>query len=219
MYPQKRRQRVDGVDDTKGATEIGAEAAHGIGDEVLVGDGIADVDEGVREALEATIVIADTEVALLQAVKVLQSVDGALGRIVEEETANGVPDGEGRRTALEHHVVDRLGHGEVDPRDNAMADLGPLHVELPGVGVGSAVDMVEETELAKGKFKERAPGGVIGFLEIQNLWHMVADVQHLDGVGGDRSWSSDMEGIEFMCVSRRAGRGGGRKAMRHGREV
>jgi hypothetical protein len=79
--------------------------------------------------------------------------------------------------------------------------------------------MVEETELAKGKFKERAPGGVIGFLEIQNLWHMVADVQHLDGVGGDRSWSSDMEGIEFMCVSRRAGRGGGRKAMRHGREV
>jgi hypothetical protein len=178
-----------------------------------------DIDKSVCQALEAAAVVADAEIALLQAVKILQSVDGALGRIVEEETPNSVPGGEGRRTTLEHHVTNRLGNGEVDPRDDAMVDLGPLDVELPDVGVDGAVDMVEETELAEGKFKKGAPGGVIGFMEIQNLWHMVADVQHLDSVGGERSWSSDMERIEFMCCCRSAGGGGGRRDVRHGREM
>jgi hypothetical protein len=38
---------------------------HGVDDEVLVGDGMADVDESVRHAFEMATKITDGEVALL----------------------------------------------------------------------------------------------------------------------------------------------------------
>jgi hypothetical protein len=94
---------------------------------------VADVTEGVRQALETAAVVADGEVALLQVVEILQRVDGALRRVVEEEAADDVPGGERRHTALEHHVADGLGHGEVNRGYDAMIDLSPGGVKLPGV--------------------------------------------------------------------------------------
>lgn len=120
VHPQERRQRVHGVDDAEGIGELRAKSVHGVDDEVMVGDGVANVDEGVREALEVATKVVNGEVTLLQIVKVLQSIDNVLRGIVEEELADGVPCGERRHTALEHHVLDGLGHSEVNPRNNAV---------------------------------------------------------------------------------------------------
>jgi hypothetical protein len=181
MNPQEGRQRVHGVDDAEGVGELGAEAAQGVDDEVLIGDWMTDVDKSVSKALEAAAVIPNGKIALLQAVEVLESVDGALRGIVEEEATNGEPGGVSRRSAVEHHVANRLGHGEVDPRDDAVVDLSPLDVVQACLCVDGAVDMVEKTELAKGEFEERAPGGIIGLLKIQHVRHMVANVEDLHG--------------------------------------
>jgi hypothetical protein len=49
----------------------GADVAHGVHDEILVSDGVADVGECVGEALEAAAVVMDREIALLQAMEIL----------------------------------------------------------------------------------------------------------------------------------------------------
>jgi hypothetical protein len=95
--------------------ELGAEPAHRVDDEVPISDGVADISECVGEALEAAAIVVDGEISLLQVVEILQSIHSALGCVVEEETAHGVPSGEGGGAAVEHHVADRLRHGEVDP--------------------------------------------------------------------------------------------------------
>jgi hypothetical protein len=154
MDPKKRWKWMHGVNHTKIVCELGAQTTHGVDDEVLVSEGVADVGEGVGEALEAAAVVVDGEVALLEAVEVLEGIDGALRRIVEEEAAYGVPGGVHSGTTQQHHVADGLGHSEVDPRDDAMVDLGPLGVEHTSLGVDGAVNMVHEAELAEGEFEE-----------------------------------------------------------------
>jgi hypothetical protein len=47
VHPEERWQRVNGVDNVEGVGELGAEAAHDIDDEVLIGDGITDVRESI----------------------------------------------------------------------------------------------------------------------------------------------------------------------------
>jgi hypothetical protein len=89
----------------------------------LIGDRVPDVGEGVGETLEPTTVIMDEEIALLQVVEALKGIHDALRRVVEEEAAHGLPHREGGGAAMEHHVADRLGDGEVNPRDNAVVDL------------------------------------------------------------------------------------------------
>jgi hypothetical protein len=89
------------------------------------------------------------KIALLQSVEVLQGVDGALRGIVEKEAAHGVPSGEGGGAAMERHVADRLGDGEVDPRHNAVIKLCPLNIEQALLRVDGAVDMIQKIQLAK----------------------------------------------------------------------
>jgi ketosteroid isomerase-like protein len=62
---------MHGVDDAEGVGELVVEDAHGVDDEVLVGDGMADVDKSVRQAFEMAAKIADGEITLLQTMEVL----------------------------------------------------------------------------------------------------------------------------------------------------
>jgi hypothetical protein len=65
VHPQKRWQRVRGVDHAEGTGELWADVVHGVDDEIMAGDKVAGVDEGVRQALEAAATVADGEIALL----------------------------------------------------------------------------------------------------------------------------------------------------------
>jgi hypothetical protein len=114
MHPQKRREWVHGVDDTKRVGEFGADVAHGVDDEVLVGDRVADVGEGVGQALDAAAVVVDREIALLQAMEILESIHGALRRVAEEEATDSVPSRERGGAAMKDHVANGFGHGEVN---------------------------------------------------------------------------------------------------------
>jgi hypothetical protein len=66
---------------------------HGVDDEVMVGDGVANVDEGVREALEVATKVVNGEVTLLHIVKVLQSIDNMLHGVVDTSGAKCWPTG------------------------------------------------------------------------------------------------------------------------------
>jgi hypothetical protein len=143
VNPQEGRRRVHGGDDAEGVGELVAEPAQRVDDEVEVGDRVADVSECVGEAFEAAAVVVHGEVALHQVVEVLQGVHRALRRVVEEETADGSPGGEGRSSAVKHHVTDGFGDRKINPGDDAVVDLRPLDVEQARLRVDGAVDMVQ----------------------------------------------------------------------------
>jgi hypothetical protein len=137
--------------------------------------------------------------------------------VVEEETTHGLPGREGRGTASEHHVANGFGHGEINPGNNAMIDLCPCRIELHGVSIDGPIDMVEETEFAESKLKQRTPRGVIELLKIEDLQHMMTDVEKLDSGCGNRSGgsSNNMERIQIMADGRGTRRRR-RGTLRHG---
>jgi hypothetical protein len=122
---------------------------------------MADIGEGVGQALETATEITDGEIPLLQTVEVLQGRHSALCRIVEEEPTHSVQSGERRRAAMEHHVANGLGHGEVNPGGDAMVDLCPRMVVQHGLCINGAVDMIEEAEFAESELKKGTPGRVV----------------------------------------------------------
>lgn len=150
MHPQKSRRRDHGADDSDGVGELGAEPTESVDDEFQVGDGVADVAEGVDKALHLTAVSTNGEVTLMEGVEVLEGVDGALHRIVEEEATNREPEGVRRRATLEHHVAEGLGDGEVEPRHDAAIDLRPLDVVDASLSIDGAVDVVHDAEPLEG---------------------------------------------------------------------
>lgn len=64
--------------------------------------------------------------------------------------------------------------------------------------VDGAVDVIKEPKLAEGKFEEGTPERIVGFMEIRNLRHVVADVQHLDGGSGDRERSGYVKRVQVV---------------------
>lgn len=65
MYLEEMRQQIHGIDHTEGVGELGTEAAHGVDDEVLVGDGMTDVGESICQLLETAAEFTDGEITLL----------------------------------------------------------------------------------------------------------------------------------------------------------
>jgi hypothetical protein len=45
VHREERWQRFNGIDDAEGVGELGAEVAHDVDNEVLIGDGMTDVRE------------------------------------------------------------------------------------------------------------------------------------------------------------------------------
>jgi hypothetical protein len=129
---------------------------------------VADILECVGQFLELAAIIGNTELTLVQAVEVLQRVYGTLHGIVEEQATDRHPEGVRRCAALEHHVTNVLGHGEVDPRDDAVIDLGPLGIVDASLGVDRAVNVIEDAELAERQLEEGTPGGVVRVFQIQS---------------------------------------------------
>jgi hypothetical protein len=168
-HVQESWRRVHhGAEDADGVAELGVEPAECVDDEFLISDGVADILECVGQFLELAAIIGNTELTLVQAVEVLQRVYGTLHGIVEEQATDRHPEGVRRCAALEHHVTNVLGHGEVDPRDDAVIDLGPLGIVDASLGVDRAVNVIEDAELAERQLEEGTPGGVVRVFQIQS---------------------------------------------------
>jgi hypothetical protein len=67
------------------------ETAEAVGDKSLVGDGGADITEGIEEGLEAMAIGGDAKVALRDGAELCLGVDGACHLVVEEEVGDERP--------------------------------------------------------------------------------------------------------------------------------
>lgn len=169
-----------GAEVADGRAEVVVEAAEGVDDEGMISDGGADMVEGVRQLLETASVLGDRHVTLVQTVELLLRVDGALEAVVEEEAGDARPDGIRREPWLVNRIHDVLGHGGVQPRDDAGIDLHPLGVVAHEDGVDGAVDVVEEDEL----FEEGAPLAKVRGLRFKRHGNVRLDVDHGDRRSG-----------------------------------
>lgn len=109
-------------------------------------DGGAAVEEGVGEALEAAVVLADGHVALEQAMELLLGVHGALEAVVEELAGDRRSGSVGRGARVVDVAPNVLGHSGVEPGDDARVDLEPFRVVEHGSGVNRAVDMADQAQ-------------------------------------------------------------------------
>ncbi|KAG8059394.1 hypothetical protein GUJ93_ZPchr0002g25774 [Zizania palustris] len=84
--------------------ELGIQAAKRVDDECLIGDGVPDVVQSIGEGLEAGEVGVDRHLALVEAVKLLQSIHRALHAVVAEETMDGRPKRVGRCVRVNNNI-------------------------------------------------------------------------------------------------------------------
>lgn len=94
---------------------------------------------------------------------------------------------------LHDDVEDVIRDGAVVPSEDGKVLLYPINVG--GVGVG-AVDMSEQTKLAKHGGEEGTPFGVVGSFEIKHNRNVCLDACDVDIMshrrhGGGGRWSSD----------------------------
>jgi hypothetical protein len=94
---------------------VRVETAEAVEDEGLVGDGGADVTEGIGEGLDAVAVGGDAEVALHDHVELCLEVDGACHLVVEEEVGDEGPRLPHGLVFRHDDVKDLIGDGPVEP--------------------------------------------------------------------------------------------------------
>jgi hypothetical protein len=58
-----------------------------------------------------------------------------------------------------------------------VVELHPLDIKQACLHIDRAVDVIHEAKLAECKLEQRATGGVVGVLEVEDLGNMVFDVQ------------------------------------------
>nr|XP_051190144.1 uncharacterized protein LOC127303450 [Lolium perenne] len=94
-------------------------------DEGLVGDGLADVAEGVGEGLQLGAVVADGEIPLWGVAEVGLQLNGVVLLVVAEEVLNGVPD-DARRGARAHDDAEEVdGDGAIYPGEDGVVVAAP----------------------------------------------------------------------------------------------
>ena len=138
-----------GVEDGDGVTELGTQSSEEFDDELLVGDGRANVVQSVSEYLQLATILRDRAVVLEELMEFLLGVDGALQAVVEKEVVDRDPAAVCRVRWAEDDVADVLGDGVVEPGDNGVVDPHPLDVIDAVACVGGAVDVVLKTKLAE----------------------------------------------------------------------
>ena len=200
----KRHPGARGGDGGDAVGELVVEAAEEADDEVGVGDGSTDVAEGVGQDLELAAVLRDRHVPLVKLVELLTSLDGAIHDVVEELVGDGGPGGVGVVGRLDDSGEEVRGEHGVEPGDDASIDLRPLGVVKHQVGEPSAVDVVEDTELAERDEEEGAPCAEVGVTEIKHHGYVGLDVDQLSGGSRDRYCGSSGERVG----ARRARAGG-----------
>jgi hypothetical protein len=153
LLMQKIGLGVDEGEDGDRLAELVVQPTQGVDDEGGVGDGGAAVVEGVGMSLEAPTVLADSHVALVQAVELLLSIHHALKTVVEELAGDGVPDGVGDGVGAVDIVPNFFGDGVVQPRNNVCVDLKPFGVVDHGSGIDGAVNVTDEAEFLEGELE------------------------------------------------------------------
>lgn len=117
-------------------------------------DGGAAVEEGVGEALEAAVVLADGHVALEQAMELLLGVHGALEAVVEELAGDRRSRSVGRGAQVVDVAPNVLGHSGVEPGDDVGINLEPLWIIIHGGGINRVIIVVDEAKFLEHELKE-----------------------------------------------------------------
>ena len=183
---EERGRRRHGGEHGDGLTEFVVQSAQRVDDERLVGDGGATVVERVGEPLETAAVLANGQIALEQAMKLLLKVYRLLKTVVEELPGDGCPGGEGGVVRPVDVIPDLLGHRGVEPRHDASIDLEPLGIIEHGGGVHRGVDVIQQPELLDSKFDERSPLTEVVISSGKSHWDMVVNVEENECAG--RGW-------------------------------
>lgn len=186
--------------------------AKDVGDDCGVGDSSAYIVEGVRQLLEAVGLLGDRHITLVEAVEFVLGVHGTLEAVVEEEAEDLRPGGVGREMWLVNGVHDILGHGGVQPGDDAGVDLCPFDVVAHEDSIDGAVDVVGEAEFLERELEEGAPLAKVGGLHLERDRDVRLDVDHGDrrSRGWIRERSSKGVGV--------GGGGTGGRRVRHEHE-
>jgi len=177
-----------------------------VDDQSRLGDGGANVVEGVDELLHLAAVLRNAEVALVQVVELLLGEHGAMETVVEVEVGDGGPDVVGVGLRLVDVIHDGLGHRGVVPRHDARINLEPLRIMAHEDRVEGAVDVAHEGELLEGEVEERTPLTEIGRVHVEGDRNVAMDVE--EGNGRGRRWSTRGEGREQIAAVGRGVRGG-----------
>lgn len=105
--------------------------------------------------------------------------------IVGEEAIELRPNGMRIIIILHHRVEKVLGDGEEEPADESCLDGRPLGVELHGLGVDSAVNVLLEVILTEDKVEVGLPCVIGGILLGETDGHAGEDVNVADVLGGN----------------------------------
>ena len=191
--PRRGEGRQDrGARDVVGrAGEARVDAAEEVEDELGLGDGVANVAEGISRRLHALTIVGDGEIALGHGVELVMQIDRARLLVGLKEVVDGDPQVPGRLIRLHGEVEDVVGNGAEEPVAEAAIGLFPGGV---GVGGRSSVKMIEETEFPTHRAEEGLPLVVVGVTKLE----------------GDRNMGLDGDGRIRVDENRGDGRGGRR---------
>jgi hypothetical protein len=176
-------------EDGDGMAELRVQPTQRVDDHGRIRHQVADVAQEVREVLEAAEVVVDGEVALVQAMVLLEGVDNAPIGDVEEEATYGLPDDVDRRLRNLDHLHEIESNRCIQPGHNALIDLELFGVVPHVLGIDGAIDMIDQPELAESGVEESAPSREHCGAVVEGDRHMSADVHMLDvrdGNGGGR---------------------------------
>lgn len=130
-------------------------------------------------------IIINIKITLVHAMEFLKSVDGALVGIVEEQTTNGRSDQVSVRMFNNDHLHKVWRDRVVEPGDDTLVDMQPVHIMPRGLSIDCAVDVIIEAEFAEDGIEEGTPDLEVVVAVVQGHRHMSEDVDVLDDGGGD----------------------------------
>ena len=119
-------------------------------------NGLPDVAECVGKRLEATAVLVDAHVAMVEVMVLSLKINGVVELVVTVLIRDGMPDGEDCRAWATDDIEDVWGDGVVDPFQDALFNHPPFGV-IARVGVRGG----SKTKHAHDAVEEDVPLGVV----------------------------------------------------------
>jgi len=168
---------------------------------------LPDIAQSVSKLLQPAGVGGDIHVALNETPKLCLEVDNAVEFLVPELIVDGSPDGVRRGLGRAYDGANVLGHGVVQPTEDALVCHGPLRVTAVGDG-GRREEVRSEPKLADESVKEAAPLGVVGLSEIELDGNVRLDAHRLQNCRRQRGDGGGWGVIDG------GGRGGGTTGVR-----
>jgi len=167
---------------------------------------LPNIAQSIGKLFQPAGVGGDIHVALNETLKLRLEVDDAVEFLVPELIMDGGPDGVRRGLGRAYDGANVLGHGVVQPAEDALVCHGPLRVTAVGDG-GWREEVRSEPKLADESVKEAAPLGVFGLSEIEIDGNVRLDVHRLQDCHWQRGDGSGWGVIDG------GGGGGGRAGV------